>query len=49
MKTTGHVGLPSCELITTVPLCPGLSVLTVPLELNSSVRVAPFCPPPVPQ
>ena len=27
----------------TVPLWPGLKVLTVPLELNSRVRVAPFC------
>src|SRR5215218_8320834 len=43
LKTTGHVGLPSSELITTVPLWPGLRVLTVPLELNSRVRVAPFC------
>src|SRR5215210_7922718 len=42
-KTTGHVGLPSSELITTVPLWPGLRVLTVPLELNSRVRVAPSC------
>src|SRR5215211_1260516 len=43
LKTTGHVGLPSSELITTVPLWPGLRVLTVPLELNSRVRVAPSC------
>ena len=43
MKTTGHVGIPSSELIMTVPLWPGLKVLTVPLELNSRVRVAPFC------
>ena len=49
MKTTGHTGLPSSELITTVPLCPGLRVLTVPLELNSNVRVAPSCAPPDPQ
>src|SRR5918997_6760446 len=49
LKTTGQTGLPSSELITTVPLCPGLRVLTVPLELNSSVRVAPACAPPEPQ
>jgi hypothetical protein len=42
LKTTGQVGIPSSELITTVPLWPGLRVLTVPLELNSRVRVAPF-------
>ena len=49
MKTTGQTGLPSSELTTTIPLCPGLSVLTVPLELNSSVRAAPSCSPPDPQ
>src|ERR671912_924689 len=49
LKTTGQTGLPSSELITTVPLCPGLRVLTVPLELNSSVRVASSCAPPDPQ
>src|SRR5918993_2523405 len=43
LKITGHVGIPSSELITTVPLWPGLRVLTVPLELNSRVRVAPSC------
>src|ERR671912_3072840 len=49
LKTTGHVGIPSSELITTVPLWPGLRVLTVPFELNSRVRVAPFCAPSDPQ
>jgi hypothetical protein len=43
LKTTGQVGIPSSELITAVPLWPGLRVLTVPLELNSRVCVAPFC------
>src|SRR5919202_5964282 len=49
LKTTGHVGLPSSELITTVPLWPGRRVLTVPLELNSSMRVAALCAAPDPQ
>src|SRR5918994_2495157 len=49
LNTTGHVGIPSSELITTVPLWPGLRVLTVPFELNSRVRVAPFCAPSDPQ
>ena len=41
VNTTSHQGLPSSELILTVPLCPGRRVLTVPLELNSRVRVPP--------
>jgi hypothetical protein len=41
VNTTSHQGLPSSELILTVPLCPGRRVRTVPLELNSRVRVPP--------
>jgi hypothetical protein len=41
VNITSHQGLPSSELILTVPLCPGRRVRTVPLELNSRVRVPP--------